>query len=350
MSGVSLSVAAYDVEWLQRDYDFGTWGEDDGLRDGSVAFVNRGDAPVMIRRVRPSCGCTGVSYDEGLIAPGDTAVVRFNYNPEGRPGAFAKTIKVYLDNDEKPTVINIRGTVIGVERSLHKRYPVDCGPMRLTDRVIDFGDVTFGKVRHLFITAYNQSREPVSPDISVADPDGKPLLPVDFKMAQSTVHPGEQTSISIYFNSGLTRQMGRTESVRRFCAGDTCVDIVLRANIIPDTSSLTPEQLKQAPLLALEKQTVDLGGIAPTKKKRFSVTLRNDGASDLRISRVYATTPEGRVCKFPSVLKPGKKGELEVEVDPSAEGGDIISGVVEIVTNDPLTPVATVKYIALKKR
>ena len=79
---------------------------------GRVRFVNTGGEPVVITGARPGCGCTGVEYPHDPIEPGDTAVISFTYNPAGRPGAFEKSIRVYIGDNTTERVM-IRGTVLG---------------------------------------------------------------------------------------------------------------------------------------------------------------------------------------------------------------------------------------------
>ena len=141
--------ASAQLEWLATDYDFGTMKEIAGPKTGSVRFVNRGDKPVVINQVRPSCGCTGADYTEGQIAPGDTATVSFTYNPKGRPGRFEKTVKVYVGEDNERTAIKIRGTVIGAPETLQTSYPVEVGPLRLSQRILTAGDVRYGTARQI---------------------------------------------------------------------------------------------------------------------------------------------------------------------------------------------------------
>ena len=83
------------IEWLSTSYDFGTFKEAEGPQTGCVRMVNHGPDETVINRVKSTCGCTVAEYTDGIIAVGDTAEVRFTYDPAGRPGRFSKSIKVY---------------------------------------------------------------------------------------------------------------------------------------------------------------------------------------------------------------------------------------------------------------
>lgn len=332
------------VEWLEKEYDFGRWSEADGLRDGKVRLVNHGPEAVVIRRVRPSCGCTGVDWPQKPIAPGDTAEIRFNYNPEGRPGAFEKTIKVFLDDAEQPEVIRIKGTVIGAERSLRHRFPVEVGPLRLSERVIDLGDVVCGTVKNTFISAYNQSTEPVTPTLTT--PRGDTRLPIELRLLPPVAQPGETQTITIFFDSSKAPQQGVSESVSQFCAGDSCTDIRFRVNVVPATENLTAEQLKTAPLAKVAPSTIELPKIERKKKSKIQFSITNEGKSPLEVRRIYSTDRAISIKGYPSRLKPGKSGTVTAELDPAVlDDADVASGVIDIITNDPLRPVISVRYV-----
>ena len=133
MLSVMSSIKA-DVVWLEKDYDFGLMKEEAGPRTGSVRLVNTGPEPVVITGARPSCGCTGVAYPEDPIEPGDTVNFSFTYNPLGRPGKFAKSIRVYIGDFDMAT-IRIRGNVLGTPESLTTLYPaLPIFPLRSVSR------------------------------------------------------------------------------------------------------------------------------------------------------------------------------------------------------------------------
>lgn len=86
-------------------------GEDDGVRE--FVFTNTGDAPLIIKDVKSSCGCTVPTKPAEPILPGksDKIVVKYNMNP----GPISKTITVETNAINKPNGViplRIKGTVI----------------------------------------------------------------------------------------------------------------------------------------------------------------------------------------------------------------------------------------------
>lgn len=336
------------VEWMNTRYDFGTWPEKDGLREGKARFVNKGDTAVIIRHVRPSCGCTGVEYTQSPVAPGDTGVISFNYNPKGRPGHFEKTIRVFLDSESKPEVIHISGTVVGDESSLLHRYPVALGPLRLSGYLVDFGDVEWGTSRHTFISAYNASTSQVMPvlDRVVATDE---TLPVEVTITPKVVAPGQIQTISVYMNGSMAPQPGPLQTTQTICVGDTCMDLLFRSKVLPPSASATAEQTAVAPLADITPEVVELGNVKRGKRVKMAFEIANTGASELRVQRMYSQFPGLTIKKYPMHLSPGKKGKVEAEIDTRIVQGDVISGNIEMICNDLMRPVQRVRFVGRMK-
>jgi hypothetical protein len=94
------------------EHDFGSVHE--GQKPTyTFVFSNVGDQPVRLVHVRPSCGCTAPSYSTDQVMPGQQGEVVVEYNSEGRPGEFNKTIAVEAEGAEPAHVtLRIMGTVI----------------------------------------------------------------------------------------------------------------------------------------------------------------------------------------------------------------------------------------------
>lgn len=97
----------------QNVYDFGTIKEADGPVSHTFTVKNTGDAPLVMTRVIASCGCTSPEWPKEPVAPGKTADVKVTYDPEGRPGMFAKTVAIYSNGKRGSYILTIRGKVIG---------------------------------------------------------------------------------------------------------------------------------------------------------------------------------------------------------------------------------------------
>ncbi len=73
-------------------------------------FKNIGNSPLIITRVRASCGCTTPTFSGEPIMPGKTGNVTVEYNGTNRAlGAFNKTIYVYTNDPNGVVRLFIRG-------------------------------------------------------------------------------------------------------------------------------------------------------------------------------------------------------------------------------------------------
>lgn len=77
------------------------------------AFTNTGKAPLDIKNVHVSCGCTLPSYPFIPIQPGEEGFIGVSYNSVGKEGFQQATIRVITnDPDQKEVVLTLQGVVI----------------------------------------------------------------------------------------------------------------------------------------------------------------------------------------------------------------------------------------------
>jgi len=80
-----------------------------GKRDFKV--TNVGDTPIVISKVKTSCGCTVPSKPKDPILPGQSATISVNYDTK-RLGKFTKTVTVYSNDKLATKQLRIKGEVI----------------------------------------------------------------------------------------------------------------------------------------------------------------------------------------------------------------------------------------------
>ena len=130
---MALSATAQPVaSWLESKHDFGVFMEQDGKVTCQMRVVNTGNEPLLIVKAQASCGCTGLTYPQDAIMPGDTATVAITYNPSGRPGQFSKQALIFTNTVPKRSVLEITGNVIPTAATLDKQYPLQAGSLRIS--------------------------------------------------------------------------------------------------------------------------------------------------------------------------------------------------------------------------
>ena len=112
---VSQAQGGAKIEFTAKDntIDYGTISKnsDSGIR--TFEFTNTGDAPLIIKDVKSSCGCTVPTKPTDPILPGKTGKIDVKYNMN--PGPIRKTITVESNaiNYEGGMVpLKIKGTVV----------------------------------------------------------------------------------------------------------------------------------------------------------------------------------------------------------------------------------------------
>ena len=91
------------------------YGEVAQNSDGSIVFkfTNTGDAPLVIKNAKSSCGCTVPKKPEGPIAPGESGEIVVRYDTKNRVGQFRKTITLTTNIENQPMVaLKIKGNVL----------------------------------------------------------------------------------------------------------------------------------------------------------------------------------------------------------------------------------------------
>lgn len=108
-SGTTDSIAGAGIQFETTEHDYGTIPE---KGDGSFAFVfkNSGKEPLILKNVRPSCGCTVTEWPKEPIKRGNKGTIKVSYNTR-ITGSFHKEITVYSNAEGDPVVLHIQGKV-----------------------------------------------------------------------------------------------------------------------------------------------------------------------------------------------------------------------------------------------
>jgi hypothetical protein len=73
-------------------------------------FVNTGTEPLILSNVSASCGCTTPKWPREALEPGKSAIITAEYNSQGRPGTFTKSI--FVKSNGGDLTLTISGNVV----------------------------------------------------------------------------------------------------------------------------------------------------------------------------------------------------------------------------------------------
>ncbi len=118
----SFSVKGQTKEEIKKDFtgpvfEFETevidYGEIAENSDGNrvFKFKNIGKSPLIITKVKGSCGCTVPTKPEEPIMPGETGKIKVKY-ATNRIGPFSKTVTINSNAFEPTKVLKIKGRVL----------------------------------------------------------------------------------------------------------------------------------------------------------------------------------------------------------------------------------------------
>jgi len=165
-----------DVE--QTDFDFGQIFQGE-IVEHTFRFQNAGDEPLIIDRVRSSCGCTAALLSTKIIAAGDVAELKATFDSTRFNGAVVKTIYLYSNDPlQKVTELHLRGTV---------KQEIVMSPSRL-----DLQNLVVGATREFAVQVANHSKRPLSlSGAQTTTPELVVTLPAE------PIPPGGQADLSV---------------------------------------------------------------------------------------------------------------------------------------------------------
>jgi len=118
MTTASNAQAGAKIEFKSDTVDYGTTSKDSDNGIRTFEFTNTGDAPLTIKDVKSSCGCTVPSWSKESIAPGKSGKIEVKYNMA--PGPIRKTITVQSNAVNQPdgvVALKLKGEVVKKEEA-----------------------------------------------------------------------------------------------------------------------------------------------------------------------------------------------------------------------------------------
>ncbi len=110
VSNSAEKAVAPEISWDHTTYDFGEIPQSVPA-EASFTLTNTSDQPLLLKEVKPTCGCTVAAYDQNPILPGESTTIKTTYNAK-KAGVFQKTIKVLTNQSEKHIPLKLKGTVV----------------------------------------------------------------------------------------------------------------------------------------------------------------------------------------------------------------------------------------------
>jgi len=142
-------------------------------------FRNGGNAPLLIERVKSSCGCTAALVSSSELAPGASGELRAIFDSARFSGDVQKSIYLYSNDPARPMVQFILSGSIRQE-------------MTLTPPLVDLGEMKAGSSKEVRVMIANQGKEKiVLHGVEVQAPD------LTAELSETTILPGATVQLRL---------------------------------------------------------------------------------------------------------------------------------------------------------
>lgn len=178
LAWASSALADPQIIVEQPTFNFGTITE--GAKIDHVFSVrNKGDAPLTIQKVRPSCGCTAANASSPVIQPGKKGEIKTSFNSTNFSGSITKTIAVDTNDPKAPTyTLTLKGTV--------------ASEIQLAPKQLNLGQVKVGTTKAMTLTVENRGKKALKLTAVKS-----PMPQVAIKTDKTLIKPGESAAILV---------------------------------------------------------------------------------------------------------------------------------------------------------
>lgn len=143
----TVAFAAPELSVDHGSYNFGTITQGKKVQH-NFTIRNSGDAPLQIKQLAASCGCTAAKPSTSLVLPGKTAEIMVTFDSANFTGKVEKTVAMTTNAGKSPSyVLKLEGNILE--------------ELQVTPRQLSVGPVTPGVAKQASITVANRGTVPV---------------------------------------------------------------------------------------------------------------------------------------------------------------------------------------------
>jgi hypothetical protein len=322
------------VSFESETHDFGIIKEADGPTSFQFVFTNIGGAPLILKNVIASCGCTTPNWSKDPVLPGAKGFINVSYNPSGRPGKFEKQITVTSNADIETQLLFIKGEVIPRQLSMDEQYPNNIEGFRIKSYEINFGSVSPDKKASQTIEGYNSTDQLLKVNFI-----GVPKN-IKIKIEPEKIKPKEKAVIQIEYEApkdtwGIVRDYITVNINNKDSKFDKKIPI--HAFVKDDFSQLTAEQKKNAPKIVFENLNFNFGNIKAGDKPEHEFVFKNEGKSDLIIRKLNPSCGCTVANLKSNIIKPGESSTISIMFNSIGRKKGHESKQVSVLSNDPVS-------------
>jgi hypothetical protein len=335
-AGLSVS-SQPNMKLSASEHNFGTFKEEAGKQTYDFIVTNSGNSPLVIQNIVASCGCTTPEWTREPIPAGGKGKITAIYDPLGRPGQFDKNLSVYTNSKPEIVVLRIIGEVIQREKTVEELFtfpvPYDTAKVRFESNHLAFTNIKKTEKKIRVMQIINPTAKPVKVEFDMLPPH------LQLKANPETLKPGQKGIIEGTYDATKNDSWGNVSDMIKIKLNGKVQENVyyyVSANLVEDFSSMSKEQLENAPVFNLAKSTVDLGKVPGSTPEEVEFKFTNTGKNDLIIRHVRST------CGCTAVqqgqqgmgIKPGGSSSIKAVFNTGSYKGKVTKAIY-VYTNDP---------------
>jgi hypothetical protein len=330
---VCAQYAQTKMKVSETEHDFGKFKEEAGRQSYDFVVTNIGTDPLVIQNVAASCGCTTPDWTKQPIPGGGTGKITAIYDPKDRPGPFSKTLTVYSNSKPEAVVLIIKGEVIPHEKTVDELFTFPVGPVRFESNHMAFTDVIKTEKKIRVMPIINTSDAPVKVEFT--------QLPAHLtvKANPETLKPGQKGLVEGTYDATKNQSWGNVSDMVKIVLNGVAQENVyyyVSANLVEDFSSLSKDDLENAPVFKVEATTVDLGKIKGNTQNEVEFKFTNAGKNDLILRYLRSS------CGCTAVqqgnqgvgIKGGQSSSIKATFNSGSYKGKVTKAIY-VYTNDP---------------
>ncbi len=333
------------ISFDNESHNFGEFKEEKGVASHKFMFTNTGGEPLIINKVKASCGCTATDYTKSPVPPGGKGFVKASYNPRNRPGKFNKSITV-TSNAETPTkLLRISGVVIPRVKTIEDHYPRKMDGLRLKSNQIAFTKIKNTQVKTDTLKIVNMSTEPLKVSFS------KVPKHLTLKVIPETLKGKEKGVIIATYDAKKKNDWGYIADMINILINDSLNPknrLSISADIEEDFSNLSEKDLEKAPRIEFESTVFKFDTIKQGEVVEHLFKFKNAGKNDLIIRKVKASCRCTAISPAEKTIQGGKSSSIKVNFNSKGKKGRQ-NQTITIITNDPKSPSIMLKLTGVLK-
>lgn len=295
-------------------------------------FRNIGKGPITIKGLTMLCNCLSSEWSKEPIKFNEEGKIVIYFHPENQSGLQVKSFRVITDGNPAETTLKLQAFVNDENAQRNRYFIAKQGNLSFTKYDLNYEDVYAKSADTIEVGVYN----PTNKMITINGFKNPAHIIID--APKKIISPKTSINIKFIYSGIAANDYGnKLEEVKMFTTDSLFPEkkFIVRANLIEDFSSLTPEQLKNAPVFSAITSVVDLDTVPTSSKTTATFVVTNKGKSPMFIRKVYGTCGCTDITYDANLpIKKGKKVKISVTYNTKADIG-LVSKKIIIITNTP---------------